>query len=127
MTGTFMMSRRSTSIKSILLSTPHPKHRITASHTPVRTYTSFEEVRARAALRQAAPPSSHVSLRSADIETAPHWTRCGPRSRRQHKVEDQQAVGFHDTNQSDYASRRRPPVSKKRGLLARSLLAAWLV
>src|SRR5262249_42870720 len=84
----------------------------------------FEEVRARVASRQAAPPWSHVSLRSADIETAPHRTRCEPRSRRQRKVEDQSAVGLQGTNQSGCAS-RRPQVSKKRALLPRSLFAVW--
>src|SRR5215813_1985146 len=133
MTGTLMVSSRSTSIKSILLSARQAKHCMTApvslpaqtgARPPDALCVSFEEVRARVASRQAAPPSSHVSLRSADIETAPHRTRCEPRSRRQRKVEDQLAVGLQGTNQSGYAL-RRPQVSKKRGLLPRSLFAVW--
>jgi hypothetical protein len=59
---------------------------------------SFEEVRARVASRQAALPSSHAWFRSADIESARHWTKCGSGSRRQHKFEDQSAVGSQGTN-----------------------------
>ena len=60
---------------------------------------SFAAIRARMASRQAAPPSSHVWFRSAGIESAAHWTRYGPGSRRRRKAEDQPAVGSHGTNQ----------------------------
>src|SRR5262249_37731867 len=81
---------RSTSIKSILLSTRQAKHCMTApvslpaqtgARPPDALCLSFEEVRARVASSQAAPPSSHVQFRSADIGTALACTRCGTRSR----------------------------------------------
>src|SRR5262249_27603911 len=134
MTGTLMVSAGSTSIKSILLSARQAKHCMTApvslpaqtgARPPDALCVSFEEVRARVASSEAAPPSSHVSLRSADIEAAPHWTRCGPRSCCQRKVEDQSAVGFQGTNLSGYAS-RRPQVSKKEGCFLAVLLFGQL-
>src|SRR5262245_44864613 len=60
---------------------------------------------------------------SADIESAPHWTRCAPRSRRQRKVEDQSAVGFRAPT-NEITHRVAPKSTKTRGLLAHSLLGA---
>src|SRR5262245_58148890 len=110
-------------------SAAHIKHRIaTALFQRVMRRThpsciSFEDVLARTASRQAAPPLSHVYLRSADMETAPSSTRCGRGSRHQRKFEGQSAVGSQRTSQRDYAS-DRSQLSKKRGQLPRSLFAA---
>jgi hypothetical protein len=49
-----------------------PCQQVTPARRADASCVSFEEVRARVASRQAAPPSSHVLLRSADIETAPN-------------------------------------------------------
>src|SRR5262245_47875321 len=39
------------------------------------SFVLLHEFRPRVRSSQAAPPLSHVPLRSVDIESAPHWTR----------------------------------------------------
>src|SRR6516165_297822 len=101
--GTGMVPSCTTCVTYI--SAAHTKHRIATApfQWGVRrtdaSCVSFDEVRVRVASKQAAPPLSHVYLRSADIETAPSWTRCRTKSRRQRKAEDQSAVGSLGTNQ----------------------------
>src|SRR6516225_5725891 len=80
MTGTLIVSSRSTSIKSIVLSARQAKHCMTAAVSlPAQTgarpsdalCVSFEEVPARVASRQAAPPC--LVFNSAVRTLEQHW------------------------------------------------------